>query len=111
MNRVIERPVVSGWLEKKSGGKEGGPKKKWNDKWDKRWFALVGSQLAYYRSEDDYTKGKAPLGFVECAGAKLFLKEVKGTVFRFTILSEARELKLRVYDGGLPPLDSEHDRV
>ena len=90
----MPQPTVSGWLEKKSGGKEG-QRKRLTDRWEKRWFALVGSQLSYYKSEADYTKAKAPLGFVEVQGAKIFLKEVKGTAFRFTVKTAARELKLR----------------
>ena len=33
-----------------------------------------------------------------CKGAKVFLKEVKGKTFRFTIVADKRTLKLRAVD-------------
>ena len=86
---------TQGWLEKKSGGKEGQNKLKFSEKWTRRWFVLVGSELRYFKSDEDYNKGKAALGAVECSGASLKLKEVQGNSFRFTLLSAERELKLR----------------
>ena len=86
--------MVSGWLEKKSGGKEGQSKRLF-EKWDKRFFLLSGSELRYYNSEDEMFKGR-PLGVIECAGAQLVLKEVKGGQYRFSVRTAARELKLRV---------------
>ena len=86
---------TQGWLEKKSGGKEGHSKHKLSEKWTRRWFVLVGSEIRYFKSDEDYNKGKAALGAVECSGASLKLKEVQGNSFRFTVLSAARELKLR----------------
>ena len=88
-------PSCSGWLEKKSGGKEGHAKSRLLEKWDRRYFVLLGSEMRYFKGEDDHNKGKAALGSIECAGAKLFLKEVKGTAFRFTVQNQTRELKLR----------------
>ena len=88
-------PTCTGWLDKKSGGKDGQSKAKLLEKWDKRWFALVGSELRYFKSEDDLAKGKAPAGSIECLGANVSLKKVKGQVFRFTVHTESRELRLR----------------
>ncbi len=88
-------PSISGWLEKKSGGKEGAAKSKLFDHWDRRWFALIGSQLQYFKSEEELRNGRPALGALECSGATVFLKEVKGQTFRFTVRSEERELKLR----------------
>jgi small GTP-binding protein len=93
---MMEQPTfVSGWLEKKSGGKEGKGKKKFMEKWDKRWFILVGSELRYYKSDADHDQRKAPAGSIECTGSELFLKVVQGTSFRFTVKTAERELKLR----------------
>lgn len=86
---------VSGWLDKKSGGKEGSSKAWVSQKWDKRWFALEGTVLSYYKSQEDQKKGKTPLGFIDALGAEVFLKEVKGVTFRFTVKNATRELKLR----------------
>ena len=93
--------VCQGWLEKKSGGKSGGKQKAtWMDKWDKRYFVLVGTELLYYKHENDHAKGAQPQGSMQCAGAELFLKEVTGTTFRFTIQNQERELKLRAPNAG-----------
>ena len=81
---------ATGWLEKKSGGKDGKAKSKVLEKWDRRWFALVGTKLSYYKAEADFIKGRAPLGSLEVSGAQIFLKEVKGTAFRFTVRTSAR---------------------
>ena len=52
--------------------------------------------LSYYKNEAEYTKGKEMLGAVELVGATLFLKTViKDKVYRFTVRSKGRELKLR----------------
>lgn len=51
--------------------------------------------MLYYKSEGDATSGKAAAGMMECRNASVFLKEVKGQTFRFTIKSAQRELKLR----------------
>ena len=42
-------------------------------------------QLHYFKKGDDYRDGKTPLGSLECSGATVFLKEVKGQTFRFTV--------------------------
>ncbi len=91
-----------GWLEKKSGGKEDKSKMKMMQKWDRRYFVLdsCGTSLSYYKSAEGYRKGEAPAGSVECAGSRAFLKEVVGgkggaDVYRFTVASKERELKLR----------------
>ena len=97
---MIPDPPVSGWLEKKSGGKEGQSKARMLEKWDRRFFLLSSSKLRYYKSEEEMLKGKPPLGILECSGAELFLKEVKGESFRFTIRSKARDLKLRANSAG-----------
>ena len=79
---------MEGYLEKKSGGKEGRTKIKVLEKWDKRFFVLPkgdGSELHYFKKADDYRDGKTPLGSLECRGATVFLKEVKGQTFRFTV--------------------------
>ena len=96
---MAEPPLCQGWLEKKSGGKEGKHKLAILEKWDKRYFVLSGTQLVYYKGEDDHTKGAAALGGIELPGAELFLKEVQGQAFRFTIKSADRELKLRAPNG------------
>ena len=89
-----------GWLEKKSGGKEGIAKAKLFQKWDKRYFVL-GTQatlIVYYKSDEAFRKKEAPLGSVSLTGASGFLKEVstkKGEVHRWTLLAPERELKLR----------------
>ena len=88
-------PSCSGWLEKKSGGKEGQSKSRMLERWDKRWFVLLDSEVCYYKSEDDAKYGKPPLGALDCTGASIFLKEVKGSTFRFTVVALSRELKLR----------------
>jgi hypothetical protein len=86
-------------LEKKSGGKEGKSKWKLSEKWSKRWFVLAperDSMLRYYKTEGDALSGKEALGDVECRGATVFLKEVKkGGIYRFTVRSNERSLKLR----------------
>ena len=51
-----------------------------------------------------------------CKGAKVFLKEVKGKTFRFTIVADKRTLKLRAVDAAsyqmwidaLSPTDASH---
>ena len=51
--------------------------------------------------EIDHTGGKAAscaAGMLPCKGAKVFLKEVKGKTFRFTIVADKRTLKLRAVD-------------
>lgn len=93
---MLPRPQpMSGWLEKKSGGKDGASSR--FDKWDRRFFFLPqGSPtLAYYKSEADVRGSKPPAGTIDCNGASVFLKEVKGSTFRFTIRTPQRELKLR----------------
>ena len=86
-----------GWLEKKSGGKEGVAKAKLFQKWDRRYFVL-GTQatlIVYYKSDEAFRKREAPLGSVSLNGGSGFVKEVKKDVTRFTILTKERELKLR----------------
>jgi len=87
-----------GWLEKKSGGKEGQMKAKLLQKWDRRYFVLAtcGSTLTYYKSDESFRKREEPAGTVECERGRAFLKQVqKGDVHRFTIVAKDRELKLR----------------
>lgn len=55
------------------------------------WFVLVGSEICYYKSEDDAKVGKQPLGSLECAGANL----AKGPGHHITISALSRSLKLR----------------
>ena len=85
---------ATGWLEKKSGGKDGKAKSKVLEKWDRRWFVLPagGTELSYYKSDK---AGATAAGSIDCAGAHVFLKEVKGQTFRFTVRAATRELKLR----------------
>ena len=85
---------ATGWLEKKSGGKDGKAKAKVLEKWDRRWFVLPagGTELSYYKSDK---AGATAAGSIDCAGAHVFLKEVKGQTFRFTVRASTRELKLR----------------
>jgi len=87
-----------GWLEKKSGGKDGVMKAKLLQKWDRRYFVLscCGTTLSYYKSDDAFRKKEEPAGLVDCAGARGFLKQIqKGDIHRFTIAARERELKLR----------------
>ena len=85
---------ATGWLEKKSGGKDSKAKSKVLEKWDRRWFVLPAgaTELSYYKSDK---AGAAAAGSIDCAGAHVFLKEVKGQTFRFTVRASTRELKLR----------------
>jgi hypothetical protein len=88
-----------GILEKKSGGKAGKSKWRLSEKWSKRWFVLPPGQsvISYYKTEKEQTSGKEALGNIDCAGATVFLKEVKekSGVHRFTVRTSQRELKLR----------------
>ena len=87
-----------GWLDKKSGGKDGQMKAKLLQKWDRRYFvlAMCGTTLTYYKTDESYRRKEEPAGVVDCAGARAFLKEVqKGDIFRFTIGARERELKLK----------------
>jgi len=91
-------PGRRGFLEKKSGGKEGRDKLKLLQKWDRRYFVLpeASSVLSYYKSVADFGSGQEALGSIDCAGATIFLKEVtKDQAYRFTVLTKTRELKLR----------------
>ena len=96
--------AAEGFLEKKSGGKSASPsrfKKAFLEKWDKRFFVLSagGTELRYYHTaEEAHYQAHKPLGAVECAGAKVFLKAEQGELYRFTVLSAERELKLRAPD-------------
>ena len=68
------------------------------EKWSRRYCVLPGggSTLSYYKDEAAWSRGSEPLGQVECSGATIFLKEVsKDLVYRFTVRSAKRELKLR----------------
>ena len=61
-----------------------------------RFFVLTHTQLTYYKHEAALDTGKSELGRLDVRGCTLFLKEVRqGGVFRFTIASADRELKLR----------------
>lgn len=144
---VSTSEATMGWLEKNSGGKPGklglraqvvsaiphvGSVLEW---WDKRFFVLLAgsSTLRYYRDAEDFTEGE-PLGEIECSGASVSLKKVltrerDGCVWRFTLLCEDRELKLRaasesdyllwraafiaagVTDGGAEDVDLNDDSV
>ena len=113
----VERGRTEGWLEKKSGGKEGKAKAKVMEKWNKRcalsrraeharlalaltssaprlrrWFVLPakGTELSYFKSQKDADQQKTAAGMLPCKGAKVFLKEVKGKTFRFTIQADKR---------------------
>ena len=87
---------TSGWLEKKSGGKEGQSAiHKLSEKWAKRFFVLCGTELRYYKTDDEYNKGKAALGSIECTGASFRLKGTVGNAFRFDVITHTRELRLR----------------
>lgn len=56
--------TTSGWLEKKSGGKDG--KGKLHEKWDRRYFVLLkgGTKLAYYKTQHDAQARGVPAGVV-----------------------------------------------
>ena len=89
-----------GYLQKKSGGKHEADKSRLRQNWRRRYFFLAPGQtmLTYHKDEQSAAKGES-LGAVEVAGATLFLKQIKHgkhtDVFRFTITSAERELKLR----------------
>jgi stromal membrane-associated protein len=91
-----------GWLEKKSGGKEAHSKVKLLlQKWDRRYFVLsaCGTSLSYFKSDQSYRKREEPAGTVDCKGARAFLKQAQeGGVYRFTLVTRERELKLRATD-------------
>lgn len=54
------------------------------------------SLMSYYKSENDQVNGKEALGAIDVAGSTVFLKEVSKTgVYRFTVRTTKRELKLR----------------
>jgi hypothetical protein len=93
---------MRGWLLKKAGGKALDKKTRLLDRWHKRFFILPpgGSTLFYYKGENDRLEAKDPLGTLECAGATIFLKEVKNGQYRFTIQAKSRELKLRAATAG-----------
>jgi len=88
-------------LEKKSGGKKSKSKllgMAKREKWSKRHFVVApgGTTLSYFKNSAAYLAGKEALGSVECEGAVLFRKvNVKDKVYRFTVRTTARELKLR----------------
>ena len=87
-------PGYRGYLEKKSGGKDGRAKSKLFEKWDKRWCVLPpsSSKMSYYKSEGDHNNGKDPAGQLDCQGARCFLKEIdKKGVHRFTVKNAERE--------------------
>ena len=65
------------------------------DKWSKRYFVLIGTELRYFKTDEDYNKGKAALGSLECRGAAFKLKEVAGTAFRFSIISSVHRAPAR----------------
>ena len=66
----------------------------------RRWFVLPakGTELSYFKSQKDADQQKTAAGMLPCKGAKVFLKEVKGKTFRFTIQADKRTLKLRAVD-------------
>lgn len=91
-----------GWLEKKSSGRTRSVSSvvgagRLLNAWERRYFALPldSSTMSYYHNEHEMLAARPALGSVECKGAKLFLKEIKGGVYRFTVKTEERELKLR----------------
>lgn len=91
----------AGTLEKKSGGKAGESKMKLLQKWDSRYFVLPSSsaantgELSYYKSADSFRQREEPLGTLHVTGAKLFVKEQKGGMVRFTVQTAERDLKMR----------------
>ena len=81
----------SGWLEKHSGGKEGGGKLFSMDnslgKWDKRFFVLTeDGMLSYYKSPKD----KAPAGSLDTNGGVI---HQDGLILE--VITAERTLKLR----------------
>ena len=87
---------VEGFLEKKSGGKSASPsrfKKAFLEKWDKRFFVLSasGTELRYYHTaEEAHYQAQKPLGAVECAAAKVFLKAEQGELWAAGRLGSSR---------------------
>ena len=61
-----------GYMDKKSGGKEGKNKAKVLEKWTKRYFVLpeADATLSYYKDEHSFNNGRPPLGAVDCEGAR-----------------------------------------
>jgi len=86
-----------GWLDKKSGGKDGSAKARLLQKWDRRYFVLGTSATAvyYYKTDAAYRKKEEPQGSLELRGGSAFLKEIKSGSHRFTLVTPGRELKLR----------------
>ena len=89
---------MKGYLDKKSGGKDGKMKMKLLEKWTRRFFVLPdgATVLSYYKDEAAFMKQATALGTIDCRGSRFFLKEVvKDSIFRFTVVAASRELKLR----------------
>ena len=58
----------------------------------RRWASCrpPGTELSYFKSQKDADQQKTAAGMLPCKGAKVFLKEVKGKTFRFTIVADKR---------------------
>jgi len=63
-------------------------------KWDRRYFALEGSTLSYYKDQEDYQDMK-PAGDIEIEGALIDESVGKGPTNSFAILTAERVLLLR----------------
>ena len=93
-----EVSATGGYLQKKAGGKRDKSTFRLKQSWSKRYFFLEprSSVLKYYKDADASKQG-SPLGSLDVSGCTLFLKKMSHGVHRFTIASDARELKLRAY--------------
>ena len=89
------RAVTEGYLAKRAGG--------WanhhtpREHWQVRYFVLPTGQtvLRYYRTADDATAGRSPLGEQDVVGAHVARTDVGGGGFTFAVMTPGRELRLR----------------
>ena len=87
----------TGWLDKKSGGKEGKHKHGGRlEHWDRRWVVLhlETAELAYYHGEADWRHKHKPSDKLCCHGATLVHSD-HDKPLHFCVRASTRELRLR----------------
>ena len=88
-------PDAEGWLEKSSGGKK--TKKSLGNvftSWHRRWFALRGTQLHYYESDQE----DHALGLLEVSGSRIEQIDSSSSAYTFVLHTTARAMRLRAAD-------------
>lgn len=123
------RAGMQGWLEKRSGGKHGPGQQpslsglssrslthlriaglKPFEHWDRRYFVLPrgSSRLSYYRGQEAFALGAAPLGHLSLEGATVDLVRVEHArldheqlTLHFTLCTAERDLQLKAPDAGV----------